>query len=112
MKDKKKQIKEQLEKTLNLSKKLLFNPKEPRNDEEQQMLDNIMDEINKLNDYMDEISTLEGTDGKKYKHKNGMLENENGETYIKSTDDNDYVFSIVDKNDNECKYTVYNKDSK
>ena len=37
MEDKKKQIKEQLEKTVDLSKKL----QEPRNDEEQQMLDNI-----------------------------------------------------------------------
>ena len=61
MEDKKKQIKEQLEKTLDLSKKL----QEPSNDEEQQMLDNIMSEINELNDYIDEISTFEGTDGKK-----------------------------------------------
>ena len=63
-------------------------------------------------DYIDEISTVEGTDGKKYKHKNGKLEDENGETYTKSTDDNDYVFSIVSKDGKECKYTVYNKDSK
>ena len=34
------------------------------------------------------------------------------EPSIHFTDDNDYVFSIVDKNGNECKYTVYNKDSK
>ena len=76
---KKKQIKEQLEKTVDLSKKL----QEPRNSEEQQMLDDIMNEINELNDYIDEISTVEGTDGKKYKHKNGKLENENGEKSLK-----------------------------
>ena len=108
MEDNKKQIKEQLEKTVDLSKKL----QDPRNDEEQQMLDNIMNEINELNDYIDELSTVKGTDGKKYKHKNGKLENENGETYTKSIDENDYIFSIVDKNGKETKYTVYNKDLK
>lgn len=107
MEDNKKQIKEQLEKTVDLCKNL----QEPRNDEEEQMLDNIMNEINELNDYIDDISTIEGTDGKRYKQKNDKLVNDNGETYTKSTDDNDYVFSIVDKNGNECKYTVYNKDS-
>lgn len=50
--DKKKQIKQQLEKALDLSKNL----QQPRNIEEQQMLDNIMNEINKLNDYIDVIS--------------------------------------------------------
>ncbi len=108
MENKKNQIKKQLEKTVDLSKNL----QEPRNEEEQQMLDNIMNEINELNDHIDEISTVEGTDGKKYKHKNGKLENENGETFTKTIDDNDYVFSIVSKDGKECKYTVYNKDSK
>lgn len=59
MEDKKK-IKEQLEKTVYLSKNL----QEPRNEEEQQMLDNIMNEIKDLNDYIHDISTFEGTDGK------------------------------------------------
>lgn len=58
MENKKNQIKKQLEKTVDLSKNL----QEPRNEEEQQMLDNIMNEINELNDYIDEISTVEGTD--------------------------------------------------
>lgn len=108
MENKKNQIKKQLEKTVDLSKNL----QEPRNEEEQQMLDNTMNEINDLNNYIDEISTVEGTDGKRYKHKNGKLVNDNGETFTKSTDDNDYVFSIVSKDGKECKYTVYNKDSK
>lgn len=71
-----------------------------------------MNEIKDLNDYIHDISTIEGTDSKKYKHKNGKLENENGETYTKSTGENDYFFSIVDENGKEAKYTVYNKDSK
>lgn len=53
MENKKTQIKEQLEKTVELSKNL----QEPRNIEEQQMLDNIMNEIKDLDNYIDEIST-------------------------------------------------------
>ena len=52
MEDKKKQIKEQLEKKIELSKNL----QEPRNDEEQKMLDDIMSEIKDLDNYLDEIS--------------------------------------------------------
>ena len=52
MEDKKKQIKEQLEKTIELSKNL----QEPRNDGEQKMLDDIMSEIKDLDNYLDEIS--------------------------------------------------------
>ena len=51
MEDKKKQIKEQLEKTVELSKNL----QEPRNGEEQKMLDDIMSEIKDLDNYIDEI---------------------------------------------------------
>lgn len=57
MEDKKKQIKEQLEKTVKLSKNL----QEPRNDEEQKMLDDIMSEIKDLDNYIDKISTVEDT---------------------------------------------------
>jgi hypothetical protein len=107
MKTQKEQLKEQLGKTVELSKNL----QEPSNEDEQQMLDNIMNEIKDLDDYLDEISTVEGTDGKKYKHKNNKLEDENGNIYTKSTDDTDYVFSIVSKETGkEAKYTVYNKD--
>lgn len=63
MENKKKQIKEQLEKTVELSKNL----QEPRNDEEQKMLGDIMNEIKDLDNYIDEILTDEGTNGKKYK---------------------------------------------
>ena len=63
--------------------------------------------------YIDEISIVEGTNGKKYKHIKDKLVDENGNTYTKSTDDTDYVFSIVSKETGkESKYTVYNKDSK
>jgi uncharacterized protein YaaR (DUF327 family) len=52
MKDnKKQQIKEKLEKSVELSKNL----QDPRNDEEQKMLDNIMKEIKDLSNYLDEI---------------------------------------------------------
>lgn len=109
MKDKKKQIKEQVEKTVELSKNL----QEPRNDEEQKMLDDIMSEIKDLNNYIDEISTVEGTNGKKYKHIKDKLVDEDGNTYTKSTDDTDYFFSIVSKETGEeSKYTLYNKDLK
>jgi 5,10-methylenetetrahydrofolate reductase len=57
MEDKKKQIKEQLEKTVKLSKNL----QDPRNDEEQKMLDDIMSEIKDLDNYIDKISTVEDT---------------------------------------------------
>jgi 5,10-methylenetetrahydrofolate reductase len=109
MEDKKKQIKEQLEKTVKLSKNL----QEPRNDEEQKMLDDIMSEIKDLDNYIDKISTVEDTNGKKYKHVKDKLVDDDGNTYTKSTDDTDYVFSIVSKETGkESKYTVYNKDSK
>lgn len=104
MKEKtKKQIKEKFAKTLELSK----NIQEPRNEEEQKRLDNIMEKINDLSNYLDEISIYVGSDGKKYKYEKNKLVGEDGKSYIKMTDNTDYVFSIFDDNGKEYKYSLY-----
>lgn len=52
MEDKKKQLKKQLKKTVKLAENL----QEPRNDEEQKMLDTIMNDIKDLDNYLDDLS--------------------------------------------------------
>lgn len=100
-------IKEKVNETVELSKNL----QEPRNEEEQNMLDDIMNEIKDLDNYLDEIKKydeIKGTNGEIYKKfNNGIIKNENNETFELSNDEKDYSFSLVDENGIECKYKIY-----
>lgn len=98
----KKQIKEKFAETLELSKNL----QEPTNQEEQERLDKIMEAVNDLSDYLDEISTFVGSDGKIYKYEKGKLVGEDGKLYIKSID-NEFLFSIITDDNVEIKYKLY-----
>jgi hypothetical protein len=105
----KKELKEKLKETVELSKNL----EEPHNKEEQSMLDDIMNEIKDLDNYIEEISKYEEikhVNGEIYKKfSNGLIKNENNETFELSNDEKDYLFSLVDENGIECKYKIYNK---
>lgn len=100
-------IKEKIKETVELSKNL----QEPRNEEEQNMLDDIMTEIKDLDNYLDEITKydeIKDTNGEIYKKfNNGIIKNENNETFELSNDEKDYSFSLVDENGIECKYKIY-----
>jgi hypothetical protein len=100
-------IKEKVKETVELSKNVQI----PRNEEEQNMLDDIMDEIKDLDNYLDEITKydeIKGTNGEIYKKfNNGIIKNENNETFELSNDEKDYSFSLVDENGIECKYKIY-----
>jgi len=100
-------IKEKLKETVELSKNL----EEPRNKEEQSMLDDIMNEIKDLGNYIEEISEYEEikhVNGEIYKKfSNGLIKNENNETFELSNDEKNYSFSLVDENGIECKYKIY-----
>ena len=75
------------------------------------MLDDIMNEIKDLDNYLDEIKKydeIKGTNGEIYKKfNNGIIKNENNETFELSNDEKDYSFSLVDENGIECKYKIY-----
>jgi hypothetical protein len=104
-------MKEKLNEKLKVTVELSKNLEEPRNKEEQTMLDDIMNEIKDLDNYIEEISKYEEikhVNGEIYKKfSNGLIKNENNETFELSNDEKDYSFSIVDKNGIECKYKIY-----
>lgn len=100
-------IKEKVKEAVELSKNL----QEPRNEKEQNMLDDIMNEIKDLDNYLDKITKydeIKGTNGEIYKKfNNGIIKNENNETFELSNDEKDYSFSLVDENGIECEYKTY-----
>jgi hypothetical protein len=100
-------IKEKIKETVDLSK----NFEDPRNKEEQSMLNDIMNEIKDLDNYIEEITKYEEikhVNGEIYKKfSNGLIKNENNETFEPSNDEKDYSFSLVDENGIECKYKIY-----
>jgi len=61
--------------------------------------------------YLDEITKydeIKGTNGEIYKKfNNGIIKNENNETFELSNDEKNYSFSLVDENGIECKYKIY-----
>lgn len=53
---------------------------------------------------------IEGNDGRKYKNlDDDKLINDIGDIYVKSTNENDYNFNLVDKDGKISKYEVFTK---